>query len=129
MLLRGATAPDLDRVVARVFRTATRSSGCRLDAYRERDAFHIDIDLPGGDPASIDVTAGRTALTVRVERRHEGPRLVGPERPAGTVSRQVSVSGTLDTDRLEARHDDGVLTLSIPVIEQAAGDQELALAA
>ena len=47
MLLRSATVRDLDRLTARVFDTATRTSGCRLDAYRDGETFFIDIDLPG----------------------------------------------------------------------------------
>jgi HSP20 family protein len=122
MLLRSATARDLDRLTARVFDTATRSSGARLDAYRIDDTFYIDIDLPGVDPASIDVTVDHRVLTVKAERKRpqrEGLQLLVAERPTGTVTRQVFLSENLDTDRLEARYDNGVLTLSIPVIEQA----------
>ena len=140
MLLRTATARDLDRLTARVFDTATRTSGARLDAYRDGDTFVIDIDLPGVDPASIDVTVDRKVLTVRAERKRsqrEGLQLVVAERPMGTFSRQVFLSDTLDTDRLEARYDNGVLNLSIPVTEKAkarkfeiaTGDKELAPAA
>jgi HSP20 family protein len=46
-------------------------------------------------------------------------RYVLTERQVGAVSRQIFLSDTLDTDRLEARYDNGVLTLSIPVTEQA----------
>jgi HSP20 family protein len=122
MLLRSATVRDLDRLTARVFDTATRNAGARLDAYRIDDTFYIDIDLPGVDPASIDVTVDRKVLTVRAERKRpeqDGLRLLVAERPMGTISRQVFLSETLDTDRLEARYDNGVLTLSIPVVEQA----------
>jgi HSP20 family protein len=144
MLLRTATVRDFDRLTARVFDSTTRSSGARLDAYRDGDTFHIDIDLPGVDPASIDVTVDRKVLTVRAERKRElpeGAQLIVAERPTGPVSRQVFLSDTLDTDRLEARYDNGVLTLSIPVTEKAkprkfeistgqeqtaTGDQELA---
>ena len=122
MLLRSATVRDLDRLTARVFDSATRNSGARLDAYRIDDTFYIDIDLPGVDPASIDVSVDRKVLTVRAERKRElgeGARLIVAERPMGTVSRQVFLSDTLDTDRLEARYDNGVLTLSIPVTESA----------
>ena len=122
MLLRSATVRDLDRLTARVFDTATRTSGCRLDAYRDGETFFIDIDLPGVDPASIDVTVDRKVLTVRAERHRperDGLRLVVAERSMGTFTRQVFLSDTLDTDRLEARYDNGVLTLSIPVIEKA----------
>jgi HSP20 family protein len=122
MLLRSATVRDLDRITARVFDTATRNSGARLDAYRIDDTFYIDIDLPGIDPASIDVTVDRKVLTVRAERKRterEGLQMLVAERPMGTVTRQVFLSESLDTDRLEARYDNGVLTLSIPVIEKA----------
>jgi HSP20 family protein len=122
MLLRSATVRDLDRLTTRVFDSATRGTGARLDAYRIDDTFYIDIDLPGVDPASIDVTVDRKVLTVRAERKRpttEGLRLLVAERPMGTITRQVFLSGNLDTDRLEARYDNGVLTLSIPLIESA----------
>ena len=113
---------DFDRLTTRVFDTATRTGGARLDAYREGDSFFIDIDLPGVDPASIDVTVDRKVLSIRAERKRidrEGVRYVVAERPMGTVSRQVFLSDSLDTDRLDARYDNGVLTLSIPVTEKA----------
>src|ERR1700754_4739091 len=122
MLLRSATVRDLDRLTARVFDSAPRHSGARLDAYRIDDTFYIDIDLPGVDPASIDVTVDRKVLTVRAERKRPeagGLRVRAAERPMGTVPRQVFLSDGLDTDRLEARYDNGVLTLSIPVLEKA----------
>jgi HSP20 family protein len=122
MLLRTATARDFDRLTTRVFDTATRGSGARLDAYRDGDTFFIDIDLPGVDPASIDVTVDRKVLTIRAERvreQRDGVRYVIAERPTGVTTRQVFLSDSLDTDRLEARYDNGVLTLSIPVTETA----------
>ena len=117
MLLRNATVRDFDRLTARVFDTATRTSGCRLDAYRDGDTYYIDIDLPGVDPADIDVTVDGTVLTVRAERNRaeaRRPQPVVAERPMGTCTRQVLLSDTLDTDRLEARYDNGVLTLQHP---------------
>jgi HSP20 family protein len=122
MLLRNDAFRDLDRLTTRVFDTATRSAGARLDAYRDGDTFFIDIDLPGVDPAGIDITVDRKVLTVRAERKRverEGVKYVVAERPTGPVSRQVFLSETLDTDRLDARYDNGVLTLSIPVTEKA----------
>jgi HSP20 family protein len=122
MLLRSATIPDLDRLTARVFDSATRSAGARLDAYRDGDTFYIDIDLPGVQPANVDVTVDRKILTVRAERKRvqrDGIQFVVAERPMGTFTRQVFLSDSLDTDRLEARYDNGVLNLSIPVTAKA----------
>jgi HSP20 family protein len=101
-----------DRLTARVLDSATRGSGARLDAYRDGDTFYIDIDLPGVDPADIDVTADHHVLTVRCARRRPGRA-----GPAGPASRQIPLPATLDTDHLDARYDDGVLTLRIPVAD------------
>jgi HSP20 family protein len=110
-----------ESLTARVFDSATRTGGCRLDAYREDDTYYVDIDLPGIDPATIDVTVDRTVLTVRAERKRterEGLRLVVAERPAGAFTRRVFVSDALDTDRLDATYENGVLTLRIPITAQ-----------
>jgi len=101
---------DLDRLNCRVIGSARRS-GARFDAYRIDDTFHIDIDLPGVDPADIEFNVEGKILTVRARRGH-----AEHER----AQRQMVLSDTLDTDRLDARYDNGVLTLSIPLKEPAA---------
>ncbi len=109
-----------DCLTARVFDSDTLHHGCRLDAYREGDTFYIDIDLPGIDPVTIDVAVHDSILTVRAERtpaEREGRRRVVTDRPGGTVTRRVVRSDAMDTDRLDARYDDGVLTLRIPLAE------------
>jgi HSP20 family protein len=102
---------DLDRLTCRVFGSAR--SGARLAAYRIDDTYNLDIDLPGVDPAAIDISADDEALTVRAERRPEAGE-------AGPVQRQVPVPDRLDTDRLDASYDDGVLTLRIPINARTA---------
>ncbi|BBH64004.1 hypothetical protein ACTI_06890 [Actinoplanes sp. OR16] len=116
MLLSTPTVRELEHLTARVF--ATRESGARLDAYRRDETFFIDIDLPGVDPASIDITVDGEVLTVRAERKRTDAEFVVAERPMGDLSRRVRLSEKLDVDRLEARHENGVLTLRIPVLER-----------
>ena len=41
------------------------------------------------------------------------------ERPLGVFSRQLFLGDTLDADRIEAGYEAGVLTLTIPIAEQA----------
>ena len=45
--------------------------------------------------------------------------LIAAERPRGVFSRQLVLGDTLETDRIEASYATGVLTLKIPVAEQA----------
>jgi HSP20 family protein len=61
-------------------------------------------------------------LTVRAERRDQtqpNVELVVSERPRGIFSRQLILGDTLDTDKVKAKYEAGVLTLRIPVTEQA----------
>ncbi len=113
---------DPFRDLARVFDQAPRAAVAPLDAYRDGDLITVEIDLPGVDPAGIDVTVDRNVLTVRAERvrpAREGVRRLVAERATGTVTRRLVLADTLDTDRLTAGYDNGVLTLTVPVAEKA----------
>jgi HSP20 family protein len=60
-------------------------------------------------------------VTVKAERpvRARPPELLAAEGPRGVFSRQLVLGDNLDTDRIEASYDAGVLSLKIPVAEQA----------
>ena len=122
MLMRSDPFRELDRLAEQFFGTAARPAVMHVDGYRDGDWFYVDFDLPGVDPDSIDVTVDRNVLTVRAERgrlRRENVEYVLAERPMGTFSRQLFLGDTLDTEKLEAHYDAGVLHLRIPVAEQA----------
>jgi HSP20 family protein len=122
MLMRTDPFRELDRVAQQVFGTAARPAAMPIDAYRKGDQFVVMFDLPGIDPASINLTVERNVLSVHAERQRatddEVELLIG-ERPHGTFSRQLFLAETLDADRIEADYTDGVLRLLIPVKEQA----------
>ncbi|MEV5435910.1 Hsp20/alpha crystallin family protein [Streptomyces sp. NPDC052682] len=121
MLMRTDPFRDLDRLAQQVF-GATRPSAMAMDAYRSGDEFVVHFDLPGIDPESIELDVERNVLNVRAERKSpapDGAELVVAERPTGIFTRQLFLGETLDTERIEAAYDAGVLTLRIPVAEQA----------
>jgi HSP20 family protein len=122
MLMRTDPFRELDRLTAQVFGTPARPTSMPMDAYRKGDTFLVQFDLPGIDPASIDLTVERNVLTVHAERGRptgEGVEMLAAERPHGTFSRQLFLGDTLDVDALQADYTDGVLTLRIPVAERA----------
>ena len=93
-----------------------------MDAYRRGDSFFVHLDLPGVDADSVDITVENQVLTVTAERRfaqQEGDEFVVAERPEGRFSRQLRLGPTIDTDRIAASYEDGVLTLTLPVSERA----------
>ncbi|GAA2419743.1 Hsp20/alpha crystallin family protein [Streptomyces glaucus] len=121
MLMRTDPFRELDRLAQQVLGSA-RPSAMAMDAYRSGDDFIVHFDLPGIDPESIELDVERNVLNVRAERRSpapEGSEMLVAERPTGTFTRQLFLGDTLDTERIDASYDAGVLTLRIPVAEQA----------
>ncbi|CAM5229140.1 Hsp20/alpha crystallin family protein [Streptomyces fumanus] len=122
MLMRTDPFREFDRLAQQVLGSTTRPSAMPMDAYRAGDDFIVHFDLPGIDPESIELDVERNVLNVRAERTSpapEGAETVVAERPTGTFTRQLFLGETLDTDRIDASYDAGVLTLRIPVAEQA----------
>ncbi len=124
MLMRFDPFRELDREFDRLrFAGAlSRPAAMPMDAYRRGDRFYVHFDLPGVDPASIDLTVEQNVLTVTAERtwgREDDDELVVAERPQGRFTRQLFLGETLDTDHLEAHYEAGVLTVVVPVAEKA----------
>lgn len=122
MLMRTDPFRDIDRIFEQLVGTANRPAAMHVDAERDGDWFSVYFDLPGVDPDSIDLTVERNVLQVRAQRQRQprdGVETVISERPMGVFSRQLFLGDTLDTDKLEAAYDNGVLTLRIPVSDRA----------
>jgi HSP20 family protein len=124
MLMRTDPFRELDRLTQQVFGTngtMARPAVMPMDAWRDGDTFHVEFDLPGANPNSIDLDVERNVVTVKAERpaRDGDTELIAAERPRGVFSRQLILGDNLDTEHIAASYDAGVLTLHIPVAEQA----------
>lgn len=115
---------DLDRLASDWFNIngVRTPKWAPMDAYRSGDSYVVHFDLPGINEQSLEVTAENNTLTVRAERRPaapEGAEYVVSERPMGSFSRQMVLGDGLDLEKVSADYRDGVLTVTIPVAEQA----------
>ena len=124
MLMRTDPFRELDRLTQQVLGTngtLARPSVMPMDAWRDGDTFHVEFDLPGIAPDSIDLDVERNVVTVKAERppRASDAELIAAERPRGVFSRQLILGDNLDTEHISAGYDAGVLTLQIPVAERA----------
>lgn len=123
MLVRFDPFRDFDRITEQfdqAWRRAT--SAVPMDAYRHGNEVVLHLDLPGVDPDAIDLTVERDVLTVSAERRwdrKEDDEIIAAERPQGTFTRRVLLGDSLDTSQLQASYNNGVLTVTLPVAEQA----------
>lgn len=89
-----------------------------VDIVEEKDRFVLRADVPGVDPADIDVSMDNGVLTVSGERKtettteEEGFRRV--ERSFGRFYRRFNLPDTADADAIKATSSKGILEISIP---------------
>ena len=121
MLIRSEPFRDLDRFTEEMLRER-RVRQIPVDAYRRGNEFKAHLDLPGVDPRFIELTVEKDLLTVRATRawvQAEGDQIQLAERAQGEFSRQLLLGEGLDREHITATHENGVLTLTIPVAEEA----------
>ncbi|GFG55814.1 heat-shock protein Hsp20 [Mycolicibacterium agri] len=90
---------------------------CKID-----DHYVLTADLPGVDPGSVDVSVDNGMLTIsahRTARGDEGVQWMVNERFFGSYRRQLTLGEGIDSDRISATYENGVLTVTIPLSEKA----------
>jgi len=93
----------------------------RTDPFRDLDRLAQQMLGTMARPAAMPMDAWRDG-PVRAERRpstRDDTDMIAAERPRGVFSRQVILGDTLDTERIQASYNAGVLTLRIPIAEKA----------
>jgi HSP20 family protein len=114
---------DLDRVTEQAMSAARMAvRAIPMEAYRRGDEFYVHLDVPGVDPNDVDMTVERNVLSIRCQRRsprQEGDEVIVDERQHGVFARQLFLSDGLDTGRLTASYDKGVLNIVVPVAESS----------
>ena len=121
MLMRFEPFRELDRITEELL-SERRVRQVPVDAYRRGNELKVNLDLPRADPGSIDLTVERDVLTVRATRTPEvaeGDDIQVVERAHGQFSRELFLGESLDRDNISALYHEGVLTITIPVAEQA----------
>jgi HSP20 family protein len=124
---------DLDRKAAQLIANARLPHWVPVDAWREGQSYHVELDLPGVNADSIELHVEPSTVVVTAERRAPQALLGSPEgaadgagerpsgqvltaeRPHGPFSRRLVLGEGLDLEAVEARYADGVLHLTIPL--------------
>lgn len=112
---------EMDRMLSSVGST-WRGGRMPLDAFEKDGVYTLKFDLPGVESEDLDITVENKVLTVKAQRSFEdtvGANWMLRERPTGIHSRSVRLGDRLDASEVAASYDNGVLSITIPVKEEA----------
>lgn len=89
-----------------------------VDVREEEGAYVLEMELPGVAASDVEVSVDRGVLTVKGERKNEHEESRNGyrcrERSHGTFARAFTLPGGTDAEHVQARLDEGVLTLRVP---------------
>lgn len=94
----------------------------RADIYETGDQVVLQLDLPGLQADSIDVQSEKGMLSIKGERlfpSEESRQYYRVENVYGPFERYFEIPRTLDVTKIDAKYQDGVLTLTLPKAEEA----------
>jgi HSP20 family protein len=117
--------PEVNRLNEDDASVATASWAPSVDISEDDKAFTLHADIPGVDPKDIEISMEKGVLTIRGERKSENVeedkeksyRRV--ERMTGSFYRRFTLPDSADADRIEAKSEHGVVTITIPKQEVA----------
>lgn len=112
---------EMDRVMNQVG-GRWRGGLMPMDAFEKDGVYTLKFDLPGVEPDHVDLTVDSGVMRVTVDRKIEdtdGANWLLRERATGTTSREIRLGNRLDSSAVEASYDQGVLTVTLPIKEEA----------
>lgn len=93
------------------------------DIVETEASIVVKADLPGLEASDIDVSISEDVLTIKGEKRKEeektGERVHSIERYYGSFQRSFRIPTTIQTDKVEASFEKGVLSITLPKTEEA----------
>lgn len=94
----------------------------RVDVKETQNEIVVKADLPGVDKKDINIQVENNILTIRGERKSEveekDANVYRSERMYGTFQRTFTLSTRIKSDAIRADYKDGVLTISLPKVEE-----------
>ena len=107
----------------RLFESPLTGWAPALDVHEDKDSFIVRTELPGLQRDDIEVSLHDGALVISGERRAEkvaeGVEIHRQERYYGKFQRALTLPTPVAADKIKAQYRDGVLTVTLPKVEEA----------
>jgi HSP20 family protein len=93
------------------------------DVVETEGEYRVLVDLPGIDPAALQLRVEKDVLTIQVDRKQPaaaaGETVHRSERAFGTYFRSFALPRGVDAGKVEATYEQGVLAVKLPKRDEA----------
>lgn len=114
---------EMDRLFGSIFRKSGAGVYPLLNVTENRDTYFVRAELPGTEAGDLDIQASINSLSLSGERKiaaeGENVKYHRREREGGRFSRIIQLPEAVDPEKIEAKMQNGVLTVIIPKSEAA----------
>jgi len=86
-----------------------------VDVYEDKDNTYVRAELPGVNRSDISIEMADGYLTITAEKKTKD----GEREESFSLNRSVAVSDTVQTEKVAAIYENGVLTVTLPKKEEA----------
>ena len=94
-----------------------------VDVFEDKTAVKIVAELPGVKSEDVKLSIENNVITIRGEKRQAAEekteRVHRYERSYGVFERAFALPNSVDADKIEARYENGILTVTVPKAEKA----------
>jgi HSP20 family protein len=93
----------------------------------ERDTdYAVKVELPGVNKEDVKITVQKDVLTIKGEKKQEqekkGDNYHRLERSYGAFQRSFTLPSSVKSDKIEASYSNGVLTVTLPKVEEVKAE-------
>jgi HSP20 family protein len=94
-----------------------------VDIREQNDAYLVEVELPGLSKDDVKITMENNILTIQGEKKQEKEEKRGDyhrtERVYGSFQRSFTLPSSVKNDKIEAQYKNGILTVTLPKVEEA----------
>ncbi|WP_220429239.1 Hsp20/alpha crystallin family protein [Tenuifilum thalassicum] len=121
------TGSEIERIFDNFFKSTNELANAQLsypavNIYEEPERFRLEVAAPGYSKNDFRVSIENELLKVSAERENnpvEGESYTRCEFLVGSFERVFTVGKTIDTSKIDARYENGILTVFLPKREEA----------